>query len=306
MQDCGISSASLESSDALEIPRDWSYVFLALTHWYLLPYFRGRWAEWLLPWSWPSMRRPRNHPLVGDRESDGGGGRKRPQPRRSLVWHARYHVSNVQTNLQSQNLQISLAGMQFSLLCIHKLFHIDFFERLMQRLYIFNLVSLYEEMGSNGLQVACIVCVHGLSRKLLNMTQLSKCMIHYVAGSPSPWSPLANWAGLAQGATLHLGQRITVDLEVSVAVHHSGDLHGSAMFHVMGNSIEHTIWIDILWLIYSGWTQWAITNAPMAQVMACCLTAPSLYLNQCWLLITATSPRGQWVNVFTLFTVWNP
>ena len=160
VQDCGISSASLESNDALEIPRDWSYVFLALTHWYLLPDFRGRRAEWLLPWSWPSVRRPRNHPLVGDRESDGGGGRKRPQPRRSLVWHARYHVSNVQTNLQSQNLQISLAGMQFSLLCIHKLFHIDFFERLMQRLYIFNLVSLYEEMGSKWLALCVFMGCH--------------------------------------------------------------------------------------------------------------------------------------------------
>ena len=70
------------------------------------------------------------------------------------------------------------------------------------------------------------------------------------------------------------------------------------------------------------------SGSTLAQVMACCLTAPSHYLNQCWLLIsdvswhssennwtvsaqaiilynnfendalkiTATSPRGQWVN----------
>ena len=31
------------------------------------------------------------------------------------------------------------------------------------------------------------------------------------------------------------------------------------------------------------WRQWSWTT--LAQVMACCLTAPSHYLNQCWLII---------------------
>ena len=70
------------------------------------------------------------------------------------------------------------------------------------------------------------------------------------------------------------------------------------------------------------------SGSTMAQVMACCLTAPCYYLNQCWLpnselpwqsresnftapardsilhkfgnytfTITTTSPRGQWVNM---------
>ena len=75
------------------------------------------------------------------------------------------------------------------------------------------------------------------------------------------------------------------------------------------------------------WRQWSWTT--LAQVMACCLTAPSHYLNQCWLIIRGVlwhtsessfagiaqgidsgyefekdilknifkSPRGQWVNV---------
>ena len=74
------------------------------------------------------------------------------------------------------------------------------------------------------------------------------------------------------------------------------------------------------------WRQWSWTT--LAQVMACCLTAPSHYLNQCWLIIRGVlwhtsessfagiaqgidsgyefekyilknifkSPRGQWVN----------
>ena len=76
------------------------------------------------------------------------------------------------------------------------------------------------------------------------------------------------------------------------------------------------------------WRQWFWTT--LAQVMACCLTAPSHYLNQCWLIIRGVlwhtsessfagiaqgidsgyefekdilknifkSPRGQWVNEF--------
>ena len=49
--------------------------------------------------------------------------------------------------------------------------------------------------------------------------------------------------------------------------------------------------------------QWTLST--LAQVMACCLTAPSHYMNQSFLVIrggltafkiTATFPRGQWVN----------
>ena len=82
------------------------------------------------------------------------------------------------------------------------------------------------------------------------------------------------------------------------------------------------------------WRQWSWTT--LAQVMACCLTAPSHYLNQCWLIIRGVlwhtsessfagiaqgidsgyefekdilknifkSPRGQWVN--TLFICFVP
>ena len=81
------------------------------------------------------------------------------------------------------------------------------------------------------------------------------------------------------------------------------------------------------------WRQWFWTT--LAQVMACCLTAPSHYLNQCWLIIRGVlwhtsessfagiaqgidsgyefekdilknifkSPRGQWVNSISL-THW--
>ena len=82
--------------------------------------------------------------------------------------------------------------------------------------------------------------------------------------------------------------------------------------------------INSLWLSDATWWH----GSTLAQVMACCLRASSLYLNQCWLVIkgvlwcspesiftinthelnsqhvsgnyifeiTTTSPRGQWVN----------
>ena len=36
---------------------------------------------------------------------------------------------------------------------------------------------------------------------------------------------------------------------------------------------------------------WQISGSTLAQVMACCLTAPSHYLNQCWLIISCIHLR---------------
>ena len=43
-------------------------------------------------------------------------------------------------------------------------------------------------------------------------------------------------------------------------------------------------WVNSLWPSYAIW--WQISWSTLAQVMACCLTAPSHYLNQCWLIIS--------------------
>ena len=40
-------------------------------------------------------------------------------------------------------------------------------------------------------------------------------------------------------------------------------------------------WINSLWPGDTIWRQWSWST--LAQVMACCLTAPGHYLNQCWL-----------------------
>ena len=81
-------------------------------------------------------------------------------------------------------------------------------------------------------------------------------------------------------------------------------------------------WINSLWPSDAIWRH--ISGSTLIQVMACCLTAPSHYLNQCWVIISTDqwlylratsqeipqpsvtkisfnkisfkSPRGQWVN----------
>ena len=44
------------------------------------------------------------------------------------------------------------------------------------------------------------------------------------------------------------------------------------------------LYLNSLWPSDAIW--WQISESTLAQVMACCLTAPSHYLNQCWLIIS--------------------
>ena len=94
----------------------------------------------------------------------------------------------------------------------------------------------------------------------------------------------------------------------------------------MHSCISSCLWVnslgpsDAIWR----WRSWST----LVQVMACCLTAPSHYLNQCWLItskvlwyssediiirrfedtnqyifkITLRSPKGQWANGYLWFT----
>ena len=89
------------------------------------------------------------------------------------------------------------------------------------------------------------------------------------------------------------------------------------LFYTCGYSLNNSLWSsDTIW--------WPKSGSTLAQVMACCLRAPSHYLNQCGLIInrvftgiawdisswyefenynfeiTATSSRGQWVHTFGL------
>ena len=48
--------------------------------------------------------------------------------------------------------------------------------------------------------------------------------------------------------------------------------------------ISHTLRVNSLWPSGTIWRH--RSGSTLAQVMACCLTAPSHYLNQCWLIIS--------------------
>ena len=53
----------------------------------------------------------------------------------------------------------------------------------------------------------------------------------------------------------------------------------NAKFYSNFHNILNSLWpSDAIW--------WQISGSTLAQVMACCLTAPSHYLNQCWLIIS--------------------
>ena len=74
---------------------------------------------------------------------------------------------------------------------------------------------------------------------------------------------------------------------------------GSCWTHWVG--VLH--WSSCLLSINSLWPSDAIwrqrSGSTLAQVMACCLMAPSHYLNQCWLIISEVqrhSPGG-WINI---------
>ena len=55
-------------------------------------------------------------------------------------------------------------------------------------------------------------------------------------------------------------------------------------------------YVNSLWPSDAIW--WHRSGSTLAQVMACCLTAPSHYLNQCWLIINEV----QWHSYLSNFT----
>ena len=67
--------------------------------------------------------------------------------------------------------------------------------------------------------------------------------------------------------------------------------------------------VNSLWLSDTTW--WCRSGSTLAQVMACCLTAPSHYLNQCWLIISevlwhSLSSQFNWKfsRYLTFIQVW--
>ena len=71
-------------------------------------------------------------------------------------------------------------------------------------------------------------------------------------------------------------------------------------FYICMPDILYYCTINILWPSNPIW--WHGPWSTLAQVMACCLTAPSHYLNQCWLLIIEIrwqSPGGNFINYLT-------
>ena len=64
-------------------------------------------------------------------------------------------------------------------------------------------------------------------------------------------------------------------------------------------------WVNSLWPSDAIWQQ--RSGSTLAQVMACCLTAPSHYLKQCWLIINQVEKRskGKFTRDNSAINHWN-
>ena len=65
-------------------------------------------------------------------------------------------------------------------------------------------------------------------------------------------------------------------------------------------------WVNSLWPSDAIWRQ--MSGSTLAQVMACCLTAPSHYLNQCWLIIRKVewyASKGKFTRDNSAINHWN-
>ena len=118
---------------------------------------------------------------------------------------------------------------------------------------------------------------------------------------------------------------LRIKLSLRVTASHENSCRWELIFlscKLIVYSLSCCIFFNSLWPSGSMW--WLISGSTLAQIMVCCLTVPSHYLNQCWLTlqvffffihlraisqeilmnvfgdytfkITTTSPRGQWVN----------
>ena len=84
------------------------------------------------------------------------------------------------------------------------------------------------------------------------------------------------------------------------------------------NEIMATCWWNFMKIWYTSgvnsWRPrdaiwWCSSGSTLAQVMVCCLTAPSHYLNQCWLIISEVlwhSPQNKFIGIAQdIFIKWN-
>ena len=153
------------------------------------------------------------------------------------------------------------------------------------------------------------------------------CVSKWVAGWVNEWVCECNSQSneLVSQVSVSREPVISESVSQSVSSQSVSQSQSLRMFHE-NVYLELTPW-DAIWRHGSGST--------LVQVMACCLKAPSHYLNQYWLInsevlwhspegnsqecsrylsltrvwklqITAASPRGQWLNVYKLASILSP
>ena len=104
---------------------------------------------------------------------------------------------------------------------------------------------------------------------------------------------------------------ICADLQLPVGSHVLGMIKslstGSPQAGPLMVTMLTTMWLisNSMWLSDTIW--WQISESTLAQVLACCLMAPSHYLSQCWLIINDIlrhSPEGNFIGYLSLIWFW--
>ena len=70
--------------------------------------------------------------------------------------------------------------------------------------------------------------------------------------------------------------------------------------YIVGAEVWRCYGVNSLWPSDTIWQQ--RSGLPLAHVMACCLTAPSHYLNQCWLIISEVQSNTPGANELSKIT----
>ena len=128
--------------------------------------------------------------------------------------------------------------------------------------------------------VSCIICDDHASFNPLTL----KCLYwtipyqwHAIVLPPSGASVATDGSHPSLDPPFILQKWMPGDLSILDVV----DLHWMRFCPGAMGVVQH---INSLWPSDAIWQQWS--ESTLAQVMACCLMAPSHYLNQCWLIIS--------------------
>ena len=128
---------------------------------------------------------------------------------------------------------------------------------------------LYLDGNSQRHQARFVNLIHGGLNKMVAILQMTFWNIF----SGNCFSP-NRWQAISRTKDDLVHECVTRHQVIRI-IRHDTKIHKTGM--------ECSFWLHSLWPHDAIW--WHRSGSTLAQLMACCLMAPSHYLNQCWLMI---------------------